>query len=89
MTFGSKQKVMKINDLMITAQCIKLDGLQSHKPLGVYLDRYLTLEEHVDKLCIEVNLKLRLLKRISRLSVCLGFFPIETTFYTKYVSSTV
>ena len=65
MTIGPERKLSKLIELSLSVQCITLQSVETHRILGVHLDKNLTWNIHIDKLCKLVNIKINLLKRIS------------------------
>jgi len=59
--------------------------VKTHRLLGVHLDKHLTWNIHIDKLCKQVNIKINLLKRISHFLT----LDMKKVFNTGYTSSVI
>ena len=51
MTIGPQRKLSKLIELSLSVQCITLQSVKTHMLLGVHLDKNLTWNIHIDKLC--------------------------------------
>ena len=51
MTIGPQRKLSKLNELSLSVQGITLQSVKTHMLLGVHLDKNLTRNIHIDKLC--------------------------------------
>jgi len=51
MTIGTHRKLSKLIDLSLPVQDITLQSVETHRLLGVHLDKNLTWNIHIDKLC--------------------------------------
>jgi len=51
MTIGPERKLSKLIELSLSVQCITLQSVKTHSILGVHLDKHLTWNIHIDKLC--------------------------------------
>ena len=51
MTIGPQRKLSKHIELSLSIQCITLQSVETQKLLGVHLDKNLTWNIHIDKLC--------------------------------------
>jgi len=65
MTIGQQRRLSKLIELSLSVQGITLQSVKTHRLLGVHLDKNLTWNIHIDKLCKQVNIKINLLKSIS------------------------
>ena len=86
MTIGPQRKLSKLIELSLSVQGITLQSVETHRLLGVNLDKNLTWNIHVDKLCKQVNIKINLLKRISHF---LTLDNMKKVFDTGYISSII
>ena len=74
MLIGPKHKLNSINlELKINDACIEL--VESHKIVGVHVDKHLSWNIHIDKTCTAINNKNNLLKRI------LTYLAMEMKYY--------
>jgi len=85
MTIGPQRKLSKLIELSLSVQGITLQSVETHRLLGVHLDKNLTWNIHIDKLCKQVNIKINLLKRISHFLT----LDMKKVFYTGYISSII
>ena len=76
----------KLIELSLSVQGITLQSVETHRLLGVHLDKNLTWNIHIDKICKQVNIKINLLKRISHF---LTLDNMKKVFYTGYISSII
>jgi len=86
MTIGPQRKLSKLNKLSLSVEGITLQSVETHRLLGVHLDKNLTWNIHIDKLCKQVNIKINLLKRITHF---LTLDNMKKVFYTGYISSII
>ena len=84
-TIGPQRKLSKHIELSLSIQCITLQSVETHKLLGVHLDKNLTWNIHIDKLCKQVNIKINLLKRFSHFLT----LDMEKVFYSGYISTII
>ena len=64
MLIGPKNKSTSCKlDLRINN--IPIENAESHKILGVHVDKHLSVAVHINKTCLKINSKIALLKRIS------------------------
>ena len=84
MTIGPQRKLSKLIELSLSVQGITLQSVETHRLLAVHLDKNLTWNIHIDKLCKQVNIKINLLKRISHFFLTLY---MKKVFYAVYFSS--
>ena len=85
MTIVPQRKLSKLIELSLSVQGITLQSVETHRLLGVHLDKNLTWNIHIDKLCKQVNIKINLLKRISHFLT----LDIRNVFYTGYIPSVI
>ena len=80
MLTGPKHKLNSINlELKINDVCIEL--VESHKILGVHVDKHLSWNIHIDKTCTAINNKINLFKRISTYLT----MEMKQLFYNSYI----
>ena len=60
-----QRKLSKLIELSLSVQGITVQSVETHRLLGVHLDKNLTWNIHIDTLCTQMNIKINLLKRIS------------------------
>ena len=66
MLFGTRNKLRLGKDQLIATLCGKcLEVVSTFKYLGVWLDPYLTWQDHIDKLCNAVSSRLGVLRRLT------------------------
>ena len=75
----------KLIELSLSVQGITLQSVETHRLLGVNLDKNLTWNIHIDEICKQVNIKISLLKRISHFLI----LDMKKVFYTGYISSVI
>ena len=85
MTIGPQRKLSKLIELSLSVQGITLQSVETHRLLGVNLDKNLTWNIHIDEICKQVNIKISLLKRISHFLI----LDMKKVFYTGYISSII
>ena len=56
MTIGPQRKLSKLIELSLSVQSITLQSVETHRLLGVHLDKNLTWNIHINKLCKQVNI---------------------------------
>ena len=56
MTIGTQRKLSKLIELYLSVQGITLQSVETHRLLGVHLDKNLTWNIHFDILCKQVNI---------------------------------
>ena len=66
MTIGPQRKLSKLIELSLSVQGFTLQSVETQRLLGIHLDKTLTWNIHIDKLCKQVNIKINLLKSISQ-----------------------
>ena len=80
MLIGPKNKSTSCKlDLRINN--VPIENVESHKILGVHVDKHLSWAVHIDKTCLKINSKIALLKRISIYLT----FEMKQLFYSSYV----
>ena len=85
----SKTKCMLIAHKNKSASCkldlrinnVPIENVESHKILGVNVDKHLSWTVHIDKTCSKLNSKVALLKRISIYLT----FEMKKLFYSSYL----
>jgi len=77
-TIGPHRKLSKLNELSLSVQDITLQSVETHRLFGVHLDKNLTWNIHIDKLCKQVNVKINIL-----------ILDMKKVFYTGYISSII
>ena len=60
---------------------VPIENVESHKILGVHVDKHLSWAVHIDKTCLKINSKIALLKRISIYLT----FEMKQLFYSSYI----
>ena len=78
MTIGPQRKLSKLIKLSLSVQGITLQSVETHRLLGVHLDKNLTWNIRFDKLCKQVNVKINIL-----------ILDMKKVFYTGYISSII
>ena len=80
MLIGPKNKFIYCKlDLRINN--VPIENVESHKILGVHVDKHLSWAVHIDKTCTKMNSKIALLKRISIYLT----FEMKQLFYSSYI----
>jgi hypothetical protein len=83
MLLGSQQKLKHMKELDVYINDVKIENVPVKKVLGVYIDRTLSWDIQVNKICSKINSKLSLLKRISYFLT----FDMKCLFYNSYIVS--
>ena len=65
MVMASNYKMKYSRELCLSINNIKLENVQVHKLLGIYIDNTISWKYQISKVCTKLNSKLALLKRIS------------------------
>ena len=82
MLIGNNKKINTDSlNLNINGMCI--ENVESHKVLGLHIDKNLKWKTHINKTCSKINSKLALLRRITYFLT----FDMKKLFYSSYILS--
>ena len=84
MVIGTNHKLKHVDILKLTVDSSCIENVAVQKVLGVYVDRTLSWNVQIAKMCSKLNSKIALLKRISYYLT----YDMKIMFYNAYIMST-
>ena len=80
MLIGPKNKSTSCK-LDLRIKNVPIENVESHKILGMHVDKHLSWAVYIDKTCLKINSKIALFKRI-----CIYLtFEMKQLFYSSYI----
>ena len=81
MLLGTRQKLLQADTIAIMLESEIIEMVESHKLLGVIIDKHLSWEKQIDTVCLNITRKISLLKLLSKYI----YKASMNTYYNSYI----